>query len=93
MLIDQGFETREGASGDDWISASQSMRAYLRGAEIAGVMAAHCRRLGYSARSHSNAHSEVIHNPTILMSGLGEVSCTGETILNPFIGPRSKNER
>ena len=29
-----------GASGDDWISASQSMRAYMRGAEIAGVMAA-----------------------------------------------------
>ena len=32
MLIDQGFETMEGASGDDWISGAQSMRAYLRGA-------------------------------------------------------------
>lgn len=91
MLLDQGFETMEGASGDDWISASQSMRAYMRGAEIAGIMAAHCRRMGYSARSHSNAHSEVIHNPVILMSGLGEVSRIGETILNPFIGPRSKS--
>ncbi|MCW5808937.1 MAG: exonuclease subunit SbcD, partial [Deltaproteobacteria bacterium] len=60
MLIDQGFETMEGASGDDWISASQSMRAYMRGAEIAGVMAAHCRRMGFSSRSHTNAHSEVI---------------------------------
>ncbi len=91
MLIDQGFETMEGASGDDWISASQSMRAYMRGAEIAGIMAAHCRRMGYSARSHSNAHSEVIHNPAILMAGLGEVSRIGDTILNPFIGPRSKS--
>lgn len=91
MLIDQGFETMEGASGDDWISASQSMRAYMRGAEIAGIMAAHCRRLGYSARSHSNAHSEVIHNPAIVMAGLGEVSRIGDTILNPFIGPRSKS--
>jgi ferredoxin len=91
MLIDQGFETMDGASGDDWISASQSMRAYMRGAEIAGVMAAHCRRLGYSSRSHSNAHSEVIHNPAILMAGLGEVSRIGDTILNPFIGPRSKS--
>jgi ferredoxin len=91
MLLDQGFETMEGASGDDWISASQSMRAYMRGAEIAGVMAAHCRRMGYSARTHSNAHSELIHNPVILMSGLGEVSRIGETILNPFIGPRSKS--
>jgi len=91
MLIDQGFETMEGASGDDWISASQSMRAYMRGAEIAGIMAAHCRRMGYSARAHSNAHSEVIHNPAILMAGLGEVSRIGDTILNPFIGPRSKS--
>jgi reductive dehalogenase len=91
MLIDQGYETMDGASGDDWISASQSMRAYLRGAEIAGVMAAHCRRRGYSARSHSNAHSELIHNPAILMAGLGEVSRIGDTLLNPFIGPRSKS--
>jgi ferredoxin len=91
MLIDQGFETMEGASGDDWISASQSMRAYMRGAEIAGVMAAHCRKLGFSARSHTNAHSEVIHNPAIIMAGLGEVSRIGDTVLNPFIGPRSKS--
>jgi hypothetical protein len=32
MLIDQGYDTMEGSSGDDWISGSQSMRAYLRGA-------------------------------------------------------------
>ena len=67
------------------------MRAYLRGAQIAGVMAAHCRRMGYSARSHSNAHSELIHVPAIVMAGLGEVSRIGDTILNPFIGPRSKS--
>ena len=91
MLIDQGYETMDGASGDDWISASQSMRAYLRGAEIAGIMAAHCRRMGFSSRSHSNAHSEVIHNGAILMAGLGEVSRIGDTLLNPFIGPRSKS--
>ncbi len=91
MLIDQGYETMEGASGDDWISASQSMRAYMRGAEIAGIMAAHCRTLGYPARSHTNADSDVIHNPVILMSGLGEVSRIGDTLINPFIGPRSKS--
>jgi ferredoxin len=33
----------------------------------------------------------VIHNPAILMAGLGEVSRIGDTILNPFIGPRSKS--
>ena len=91
MLIDQGYETMDGASGDDWISATQSMRAYMRGAEIAGIMAAHCCKMGYSSRAHSNAHSEIIHNPAILMAGLGEVSRIGDTILNPFIGPRSKS--
>ncbi len=30
MIVDQGFETMEGASGDDWIAVAQSMRAYLR---------------------------------------------------------------
>ena len=55
MLIDQGFDTMEGASGDDWISGSQSMRAYLRGAVIAGVMAELLRMLGFSARSQTNA--------------------------------------
>jgi ferredoxin len=91
MLIDQGFETMEGASGDDWISGAQSMRAYMRGAMIAGLMAAHVRRMGYSARAHSNAHSEVLHLPAVLMAGLGELSRIGELILNPFIGPRSKS--
>lgn len=91
MLIDQGFETMEGASGDDWISGAQSMRAYLRGAHMAGVMAAHLRRLGFSARVHSNAHSEVLHIPAVLMAGLGELSRIGELVLNPFIGPRSKS--
>ena len=91
LLIDQGFETMEGASGDDWISGAQSMRAYLRGALLAGVLAAHLRRLGHSARVHSNAHSELLHIPAVLMAGLGELSRIGELILNPFIGPRSKS--
>jgi ferredoxin len=91
MLVDQGFETMEGASGDDWISGAQSMRAYMRGATIAGLMAAHVRRTGWSARAHSNAHSEVLHLPAVLMAGLGELSRIGELILNPFIGPRSKS--
>jgi ferredoxin len=91
MLIDQGFETMEGASGDDWISGAQSMRAYMRGALIAGIMAAHLRRLGWSARVHSNAYSELLHIPAVLMAGLGELSRIGELVLNPFIGPRSKS--
>jgi ferredoxin len=91
MLIDQGFETMEGSSGDDWVSGAQSMRAYMRGATIAGVMAAHLRRLGHSSRVHSNAYSELLHLPAMLMAGLGEMSRIGELVLNPFIGPRSKS--
>jgi epoxyqueuosine reductase QueG len=91
MLIDQGFETMEGSSGDDWVSGAQSMRAYMRGAMLAGAMAAHLRRLGHSSRVHSNAHSELLHLPAMLMAGLGEMSRIGELVLNPFIGPRSKS--
>ncbi len=91
MLIDQGFETMEGSSGDDWVSGAQSMRAYMRGAMLAGVMAAHLRRLGHSSRVHSNAYSELLHLPAMLMAGLGELSRIGELVLNPFIGPRSKS--
>jgi ferredoxin len=81
----------EGSSGDDWVSGAQSMRAYMRGALLAGVMAAHLRRLGHSSRVHSNAYSELLHLPAMLMAGLGEMSRIGELVLNPFIGPRSKS--
>jgi reductive dehalogenase len=91
MLIDQGYDTMEGASGDDWISGSQSMRAYLRGAVIAGVMAELLRALGFAARSQTNADSDVLHIPLILWAGLGELSRIGELVLNPFVGPRFKS--
>jgi reductive dehalogenase len=91
MLIDQGFDTMEGASGDDWISGSQSMRAYLRSAVIAGIMAEMLRTLGFSARSQTNADSDVLHIPLILWAGLGELSRIGELVLNPFVGPRFKS--
>jgi len=91
MLIDQGYDTMEGASGDDWISGSQSMRAYLRGAVIAGIMAELLRGLGYSARSQTNADSDVLHIPLIMWAGLGELSRIGELVLNPFVGPRFKS--
>ena len=91
MLIDQGYDTMEGASGDDWISGCQSMRSYLRGAEIAGVMAEFLRSQGVSARPQTNADSEVLHIPLILLAGLGELSRIGELALNPFVGPRFKS--
>jgi len=91
MLIDQGYDTMEGASGDDWISGCQSMRGYLRGAEIAGVMANFIRRKGVSARAQTNADSDVLQIPLVLLAGLGELSRIGELVLNPFVGPRFKS--
>jgi reductive dehalogenase len=91
MLVDQGFETMEGASGDDWISGAQSMRAYMRGGEICGVVAAFIRSLGWPARSQTNADSDVLQLPLVLLAGLGELSRIGELVLNPFVGPRFKS--
>jgi reductive dehalogenase len=91
ILLDQGYETMEGASGDDWVSGAQSMRAYMRGAQIAGILADHLRSLGYGARSHTNRDSEVLHIPLVLEAGLGEMSRIGELVLNPFVGPRFKS--
>jgi len=91
MIIDQGYETMEGASGDDWIAVSQSMRAYLRFALIGGVLAKHIRNLGYSAKPHTVMDGEVLQPPLVLLAGLGEVSRIGEVILHPFLGPRLKS--
>lgn len=90
VLIDQGYETFLGASGNDWISGSQSMRAYLRGAEVVGVMAEMIREMGYPARAHSSLDSHVLHVPLVLHAGLGEQSRIGESAINPFLGMRFK---
>lgn len=91
MIVDQGYETMEGASGDDWISVAQSMRAYLRFSILGSVIAQQIRNLGYSAKAHSVMDGEVLQPPLLLLSGLGEVSRIGEVILNPFLGPRLKS--
>lgn len=91
MLIDQEYDTMEGAAGDDWISGTQSMRAYLRGAEISGVMGDTLRQLGFPARAQTNVDSDVLHIPLVLWAGLGELSRIGELVLNPFVGPRFKS--
>ena len=91
MLIDQEYDTMEGASGDDFISGAQSMRAYMRGGVISGVMSEHMRSLGFSSRAQTNADSEVLQLPLILLAGLGELSRIGELVLNPFVGPRFKS--
>ena len=91
IIIDQGYDTMEGASGDDWIAVSQSMRAYLRFSLLGGVIAQQIRNLGYKAKAHTVLDGEVLQPPLLLLSGLGEVSRIGEVILNPYLGPRLKS--
>lgn len=91
MIVDQGYDTMEGSSGDDWIAVAQSMRAYLRFSLLGGVIAKQIRNLGYSAKAHTVMDGEVLQPPLLLLSGLGEVSRIGEVILNPFLGPRLKS--
>ncbi len=91
ILIDQGFETLDAASGDDWISNAQSFRAYMWGSNIACTLSEYIRELGYAAQAHTNLESDVLHNPLVMLAGLGELSRIGEVALNPFIGPRFKS--
>ncbi len=91
IVIDQGHETMEGASGDDWIACAQSMRAYLRFSLLGGVLAQQIRNMGYSAKVHTVMGSDVIQPPLTLLAGLGEISRIGDVILNPFLGPRLKS--
>ncbi len=91
FVLDQGFDTMEGASGDDWISGAQSMRAYLRSSMIACTLAAHLRSLGWEAQAHTARHDEINHIPLLLNAGIGELSRIGELVLNPFVGPRFKS--
>lgn len=91
MIVDQGYDTMEGSSGDDWIAVAMSMRAYLRFSLLGGVIARQLRNLGYMAKAHSVMDGEVLQPPLLLLSGLGEVSRIGEVILNPYLGPRLKS--
>ena len=90
IVIDQGWDTFEASSGDNWVSGAQSYRAYLNGSTTATIVADYIRRLGYPAQAHSNAHGDVMQIPLMLLAGLGEMSRIGELVLNPFIGPRHK---
>jgi len=89
-LVDQGHESMDGASGDDWISAALSMRSYMRAALVNGVVTQHLRKLGFPATNHTAADGDVLQPPLMLLSGLGEISRIGDLILNPFLGPRLK---
>ena len=90
FLVDQGWRTFNGGLGSDWISAGQSMKSYSTSGFIATVVSNYIRRLGYEAEPHFSGHYKVLMPPLVLLSGLGEMSRFGGTVLNPFLGPRFK---
>jgi reductive dehalogenase len=90
FLIDQGWKTFNGCVGSDWISAAQSFKSYSTSGFIATIVANYIRRLGYEAEPHFSGHYRVLLPPLVLLAGLGEVSRFGNTVLNPFLGPRFK---
>lgn len=66
MRVDQDYQTMEGASGDDWISVAQSVRASLRFSLLGGVSARQLRNLGYSTKPHTRMEGEVLQSPPLL---------------------------
>lgn len=91
VLADQGYDTMEGSSGDDWICGSQGTKGYRRASLYTGMVAEHIRRLGFSARTHTVIDQDVLHVPMMLEAGVGELCRIGEMLLNPYLGPRFKS--
>jgi len=89
VALDSHRDTVDGSSGDDWITGASSLSDQLRSAELASLLAAHIRQLGFRAEAHSEAAGSVRHQPLQLAAGLGELSRIGEVVVNPFIGPLS----
>jgi reductive dehalogenase len=90
LLVDQDWRTASACDGHDWISNSMSFLAYSTSAFIACTLADYIRRLGYPARAHNARNYEVVVPPILLWAGLGEMSRIGDSVVNPFLGPRFK---
>ena len=90
ILVDQDWKTSAAATGNDWISNSQSFIAYATSAFIACVLANYIRRLGWPARAHHAMNYEVVLPPILIWAGLGEMCRIGDIVLHPFLGPRFK---
>jgi len=90
IVIDQGYDTFNSSTGNDWISNSQSFRSYSTSGFIACMMASYIRRLGYPARAHHARNYQVAVPPLLLHAGIGEMCRIGDIVLNPFLGPRFK---
>lgn len=90
ILVDQDAKTSMATNGHDWISNSMSFMSYSTSGFIACILADYIRRLGYPARAHHARNYQVVVPPILLWAGLGELSRLGDSVVNPFLGPRFK---
>jgi len=90
ILIDQDWKSASAFNGYDWISNSMSFLSYSTSGFIACILADYIRQLGYPARAHHAMNYQVVVPPILLWAGLGEMCRIGDTVLNPFLGPRFK---
>lgn len=65
----------------------ESARQYVEGAKIAIILASWIRRLGYSARAHTDGNYRVIAPLVARDAGLGEIGRMG-LLMTPRLGPR-----
>lgn len=90
VLIDQDYRTSHATSGSDWISNAMSMLSYSTSGFVAIILAEYIRRLGYPAKAHYAPFYDIVVPPILLLSGLGEMSRIGDSVIHPFLGPRFK---
>lgn len=86
FLYNHPREPSADEAGCDWIGNALAHRACLRGMETAVTLANYIRTLGYDARAHSMAASDVDLGKLAVQAGL--VSVNNGTLENPFTGQR-----
>jgi ferredoxin len=89
IVVDQGYRTMNASNGRDWVSSTQSMRAYSLSAFISVIIANYVRQLGYAAQANHFRYYEVVVPPLLMLAGIGEIARNG-IVLNPFLGLRFK---
>lgn len=87
FLYDMPRDPEAGEDGTDWIEDAQAHRACLRGGmETSVTLANYIRSLGWEARAHSEAASDIHLGQLAVAAGLATVQ--GDTAVNPFHGRR-----
>lgn len=83
FLYEYPREPEPGEPGADWIVGAQEARACLRASETAVVIANYLRLLGYDARAHTGASSDVDLGKLTVLAVAGDGG-----LVNPYVGSR-----